>query len=357
MNCKQCGFKEELTGPLINGYCTPCIQGEEDANRMEVVSQEEDAMRWLDRDLSVEPTWWSPKLTKFGGPIMPGLTLVCARPCNGKTTLFANQIIHAANDPQQKVLCFPLETSPGKFRITLAAIEEGLNPGLVRRREWESLPPGAKQRVVKKMGEQSARWGDRLRMVGDDRITQRELLTHLKDAHDQKYTLVALDHLHEVAWTDDPDKLTAEMTEGMHKIRVLLREYESTEYPLRLLAACQLKRPTGYDALEEYMVPPLSAIKQSGAAEEVAAYVYMLYRALKDGVTEGDMKLVRGGQMPVSEVADIGTTKLNCAKHRDDGGLKGQEIKMYIQEDRLLDEKPTHGWLPVAPANTHGEVI
>jgi replicative DNA helicase len=282
---------------------------------------------------------------------------VCARPANGKTTLFANQIIHAANDPQQKVLCFPLETSPGKFRITLAAIEEGLNPGLVRRREWESLPPGAKNRVAKRMGIQSARWGNRLRMVGDDRISQAELLRWLKHAHKEKYTLVALDHLHEVAWTDNPDKLTAEMTEGMHKIRVLLREYESTESPLRFLAACQLKRPTGYDPLEEYMVPPLSAIKQSGAAEEVAAYVYMLYRALKEGVTEGDMKLVRAGQMPVSEVADIGTTKLNCAKHRDDGGLKGQEIKMYIQEDRLLDEKPTHGWMPVNAAAHSQEVI
>jgi replicative DNA helicase len=337
----------DVTGPLIDDLCAACRSADHDAVRAEVVAQEDDALSWLDRDLSVEPTWWSRKVTAFAGPIMPGITLVCARPGNGKSTLVNNQILHVANDPSQKVLVVPLETPPSKLRITLAAMEEGLNPGLVRRRDWSALPPDAKDRIIRRMGQQSAAWGGRVRMVNEDRITLDHLLDKLRWAHEERFTLVIVDHLHEIAWTDHPDQLTAAMTEGMRRIREALREYEGTDAPVRLLAACQLRRPSGFDPLEEYMVPPLSAIKQSGAAEEVAAYVYMLYRSLRPDVTAGDLKLVRGGQATVADIAEIGATRLYCAKHRDDGQLKGQEITLYIQEDRLLDAPPTSGWVDV----------
>lgn len=342
--CKQCGFDEKLTGPLINGYCQTCIEDGEDALDIERCAQEMDAMKWLERDLSVEPTWFSKKLNDFVGPIMPGLTLLCARPSNGKTTAVCNQIIHSANQTNQKVLVFCLETPAGVMRLSLAAIECGFNPGLVRVRDWSSLPDGAMQAVVKKMGEQSARWGKRLRIVDDDRISLSDLLRHLNAAHADGYSLVILDHLHEVAWGDNPDNVTADMTEGMHKIREILRSFASEDKPLRLLAACQLKRPSGYDVLEEYMQPPPSAIKQSGAAEEVAPYVYMLYRALKDGVTAGDLKAVRDGQMPLTEVAEDGAMNIAAAKQRDRGQIKGHHIKLWVQDDRILDDKPTSGW-------------
>lgn len=81
--------------------------------------------------------------------------------------------------------------------------------------------------------------------------------------------------------------------------------------------------------------------------------VLMVHRALRADAKEGDLALVRRGQLPVSDVVEPGTMCINVAKARERGSLKGQELRLYVGDSRLYDhaserDEATH-WRPILP--------
>lgn len=341
--CDDC--KGEYAPPTsIAGLCPNCA----DAKDSYV-----GALELLDQDFSEHPRWPSKKLNDTIGPLIPGITIVAARPGGGKTTLMKNTVRSLVWDQGVSCVFAGMETTPAAFRLQLAALELRYPWDQVYLNSWHTLPTGARGHLLKALREQKEIIGPRLTITPEPRLKVRDALQWIEWADQSNVPVVIIDHLHEMDWGNS-DNLTRDMDRGLR----VIREHVAQSGKVRLLAAAQLRRPGGHDPLEEYMVPPPSAIKQSGTSEEVARMVLMLHRSLQEEATEGDLNLVRKGQQPVSSVVEEGTMSIHIAKARERGSLKGQEVRLYVGDDRLYDtpaqrNADTH-WTPVLGPREEG---
>ncbi len=296
------------------------------------IEQEAEALDMLDVDYESMPGWFSPRLTNELGVFLPGdLVLVGARPGCGKTTLLTTQAAYLVQ-AGHRVIYAGMEMRPARLKVELAAARLGYDKAAVVRGQWRNLPTGARYKLEEELRRFRREWQDRLVFVDDERVTLSRLQDWAEVAGRDGFDFIVIDHIHRMDW-GNPHDLTASMNEGAKVIKTMAKENG-----LRVLAAVQLKRANQYDPLEEYMVPPLSAIKQCGAFEEEADVVLMLHRALRAKATEGDLVLVRRGQLNVSEVAEFGTMSVHISKSRLDGAAKDQEIRLYVGRGRLYDD-------------------
>jgi len=294
--------------------------------------QSRQALDLLDADYSSQPTWFSPRLQDVGalGPLLEGdLVIVGARPGGGKTTFLTEQTLHMVHH-DWRVIYAGMEMSPGRMRLQLAAALAGYHVPFVVRGNWDRLPTGARTVVEQKLAYLKSK-SRSLVLIPDERVSLSKLQDWAAYARKNGFHVIVVDHIHQMDWGGGGETLTAAMSEGLREMKVMAKREQ-----VRLLVAAQLKRGQ-FDPLEDYMVPPQSAIKQSGAAEEVADAIIMLHRALRATATEGDLALVRRGQRSISAVAEDGTMVAHVAKFRLDGTVRDQSFRFYVGGGRLYE--------------------
>ncbi len=292
--------------------------------------QSDEAYELLSHDYSKEPTWFSQRLTDVVGPVMHGLTLVCARPGGGKTTVMLNQTAHMLEQGAGLIYC-GTEMRPARLKVMLACHTLSLDFAAVIRNQWDQLPPDARERVLLEVGKLETDHSERVVFVPDDRIDLKTVRDWADIAKAREIDTIVIDHLHRMSWGSDPTQLTAHMTEGLRQLSSLAKDEG-----LRLLCAAQLRRGQ-HDPLEDFMVPSQSSIKSSGAAEEEADLVLMLHRALRTDATEGDLTLVRRGQRAIRDVEEVGTLAVHVAKSRLAGDIRDTEVRLYVAKGKLFD--------------------
>lgn len=293
--------------------------------------QTAEAVALLSVDFDHEPHWFNSKLGDMLGPILAGdFVIVAARPSNGKTTFMLNQTVGFLKQGLA-VVYIGTEMKPARLKVLLACSELGYDPALALQGKWQHLPTNARSNLIDKVTEYEESLANKLVCVPNDRPSLADVAEWVGKAADMGAAVVMIDHLHRMNW-GDPSRLTELMTEGLRRMKSL-----AINFNLRILAAAQLKRGNQYDPLADYMVPPPDAIKQSGAAEEEADTVIMLHRALKHDATEGDMQLVRRGQLPVQSVIEDGAMALHISKSRLVGDARDHEVRLYVGKGRLFE--------------------
>lgn len=283
--------------------------------------------------------WPFDTMNKAVGPLRPGTVhVIGARPGNGKTTLLLNCLQGWVTEGRKVVYC-GMEMSPAELRLQWAAWLTELDVVDVMNRRWGKLPPDARNRlraVSAWMREEdvalSAIFPDQ------ERFSMGDLQEWARRGKEQGADVLVIDHLHQMDWGGDGDNQTHAIAEGIAHIKGLARHYN-----MPIVCAAQLSRPER-DVISDFLPPALESLRQSGAIEQVADVVYMLYRGMKAGATEGDFKLVRLGQKKVADIADHGTMMMRVAKHRLDGDQRGNVIPFYVNkgvlfEDRILRDK------------------
>lgn len=289
-----------------------------------------DALADMDIDYRQFPGWFSPALQQAIGPSLPGtMTVIGARPGAGKSTLLLNQARYLA-EGKHRVLYAGMEMPPAMLLRSMAAQALGYSQDAVLANHWSALPATARGELADWIAGYQQGIGAHLTFIPDPQITVDGLRSWMRAGATDGYRIVMVDHLHEMDWGEEP---TLAMSRG---VRDMLTEAKALG--VTLLVAAQLKRGM-YDVLEDYMVPPQSAIKQCGAVEEVASVIAMLHRSLKPSATAAEFERVRRGQLDVREVADDGTMSVHIAKHRTRPGARDQSIKLYVHRGRLYDTR------------------
>lgn len=292
------------------------------------------ALDLLDGDYGDEVTWpWQSLQDLTFGPLAGEFWLIGARPSGGKTTFVLNFMQHLVNT-KRPTLFVGMETNPERLRVQWAAWHANLPLAPILRKQWHLLPSNAREKLRAHLGWQMKQENRELVTFADDERIDIKRLNHWLDvASDRGVQVVMLDHIHRMNWGGNANDATANMGEGMVQLKSMAKERG-----IRIVAAAQLKRPTG-DVLEDYYPPSLSSIKQTGAAEQEADSVLFLHRTLKAGLTEGDRRLVSQGLMPLREIADHGTMSVRVGKLRIDGDVRDETAHLYVHAGRLFDDR------------------
>lgn len=281
--------------------------------------------------------WPFPTMHDCLGPIRPGTVhIVAARPSNGKTTLMMNTF-QSWLDQGKTVLYLGMEMPPEELRLQWAAWKAGFDFKLVINRQWSQLPLGARDLIAKQLDLQmDPGVVNRAIFADEERVTMADLNVWMTRAEELKVDVVVIDHLHrmDVGGTGLADH--AAMAEAITQIKSL-----SKHYNIPFVVAAQVGRPEIRDALTAYIPPTLESLRQSGKIEEEADVVLGLSRALKPGVKDGDLKLVRLGMKPLHDIADRGTMAVRVLKHRLDGEQIGRDLHLYVHKNQLYDDRLT----------------
>jgi hypothetical protein len=93
------------------------------------------------------------------------------------------------------------------------------------------------------------------------------------------------------------------------------------------------------------MPPALHNMRGGGTKEEEADTVLGIYRPLKSGTTEADMKRVRQGFAGPESIIEPNQMAVRLLKHRLDGAAFGKLAKLAVHHGRVTDlpERDQHG--------------
>lgn len=284
------------------------------------------------------------------GPIRPGtVNIVAARPSNGKTTLLMN-CFQAWLDAGKVVLYLGMEMSPDELRLQWAAWTAGYDYRHVMNHQWSMLPSGAREVLQRTLNAQlDPALVHRAIFAQEERITMDDLNYWMTTVGELKVDVVVIDHLGRLS-LDKYTTPSVAMGDAITRIKSHAKNYD-----IPFVVASQIGRPEVKDALTQYIPPVLESMRASGKVEEEADVVIGLSRALKPGVREGDLKLVRLGQKPLRDLADENTMALRILKHRLNGEVIGNDLALYTHASRLYEERIVrdrawmHAMLPATP--------
>lgn len=291
------------------------------------------AMGLLEGDYSAEVSFpWRGLQELTFGPLAGEFWIIGARPSGGKTTFVMNLLQHLI-DTRRPTLFVGMETNPERLRVQWAAWACGLDLAPILRKQWYLLPNDAQVQLRQHLEwQRDERVRELVTFAEDERLSVNRLRYWMDRAAGRGVEVVVLDHLHRMDYGGSPSDLTGNMNEGMVQLKSIAKERN-----IRLIATAQLKRLSSSDVLEDYMPPALSSIKQAGAAEAEADSVLLLHRSLKPGASDGDCRMVRQGQLPISAVAEQGTMAVRVGKLRLDGDARDRTVPLYVHKGRLFN--------------------
>jgi replicative DNA helicase len=289
------------------------------------------------RDYSDAPRWPWPSVQALIGALLPGeLVVVGARTGSGKTTFLLNLVEHFATCGIAW-LYLGQEMTPAQLRRKWAALRLGLPAAPVLRNEWHTLPADAREAVDADVMRQTSPPLASLAHFGDPR--RLDVMTLAKWVREFAAAIgcrvVVLDHIHRLRHGLDAASLTYETAEAVRTCKEL-----AVKHSLVFLVAAQLNRAVR-DVLADYMPPPVSSLKQTGALEEEADTALLLHRALKRSATFAELREVRQGQRPISDVAEPDVMAVRVGKHRLDGSVVDKTAWLVVEAaDRLTERAP-----------------
>lgn len=283
------------------------------------------------------PLWPWDNLQALMGPFLPGhLGLVAARPGNGKTTVLLNLVaeLHAAG---HRVLYLCTETSAADLRSTWAAMQCGFNVAAVMEGDWAHATPILQAAEAQAHFEEALEWqataSSRVQFVDLPTLNRRHLRHALLAPEHEVATLrplIMLDHIHR--WqARDPENATAELSQVVRELKGFTARTRVT-----MLFACQLNRPPkDGNPMSEFLCPPMSALKQTGALEEEANWVLLLHRMQRAGVTASDFKAVKYGEKQVRDLIEERLLCLTVGKHRNRPKSVGAMARLCVEDGVL----------------------
>ena len=266
-------------------------------------------------DVSTAATWRWDGVRDLVGPLLPGeLVVIGARAGCGKTTFLLNQVEHLTTSGVPW-LYIGQEMAPEQLRRKWAALRLGLDAPAVLRNEWNRLPLGAQAAVDADVLKQTTELVKVAHFADARRVDVAQVQKWTKLAVARGCRVIVLDHIHRMSFTTDGRTLTHEMAEAVRSFKEA-----AVRHNITVLVAAQLNRPEREGALlSDYLPPPLTALKQTGALEEEADTVLLLHKALKRTATGADLRAVKQGVRPAADVIEPNVMAVRVGKHRLDG--------------------------------------
>jgi replicative DNA helicase len=300
-----------------------------------------EAIYALHEDTTKYPKYPWAKLARLAGPMCPGdLIMIAARTGGGKS-LFLQNLFDALIVSGLAGTYIGLEQSPDKLRRKWACLRGGVSPRLVmaadedergsvewhhamdvvqRELDWQKKPP------VRHLAHFSA-----TRM-----INARGLKTWTEWAVDQGCAFVIVDHIDRVDHGDGKNSFH-EMSRTIRLAKEL-----AEKHGIIMLLATQVSRPG--DALEKFMPPSLHQLRGGGTKEEESDTVLGVYRPLKPGTTDKDLKAVRQGMRTADTILEPNTMGVMVLKHRLDGPVANKVVQLRVEHQRVLDMPERDQW-------------
>jgi replicative DNA helicase len=201
---------------------------------------------------------------KLGGWELGSLYVVAGRPGMGKSALAFQTLVDAAKDGHRGI-GFTLEMRAPKVQKRLVAHETGLNSKSLER---GNRRPEHRGRIVDALG----RLGDLpFSIVDQPNITMRQIRAICRAERAKRgLKLIVVDYLQLMSSDDKHDTREQEVASFSRDLKKLALELD-----IAVIACCQLNR--GLEARADKH-PMLSDLRESGAIEQDADVVLMLYR-------------------------------------------------------------------------------
>jgi hypothetical protein len=324
--------RDEPTVSLVD-YREAAAQTEMPEASTLVEQQFVEATYRLHEDSSTFPRYPWRDLATLAGPMCPeDLILVAARTGGGKS-LFLQNLFDSLIMSGLHGLYIGLEQGPDILRIKWACLRQDIQPRLV-------LAPGdafgsplwqdATTRVQQDLAWQKS---DDIRRRAHFATTRRINAAGLK-----RWTLWAIDHGCQFVIVDHIDRIAhGDGKNAFHEMSetVRLAKELAVEHRIVMLAASQMGRPA--DAAEQFMPPSLHALRGGGTKEEESDTVLGVYRPMKAGVTDGELKAVRQGIRDRETITAPNTMAVMVLKHRLDGPAAGKVASLFVRHQRVLD--------------------
>lgn len=284
-------------------------------------------------DFSAAPTWPWRGLHELVGPMLPGdLWVVGARPGCGKTTFLLNVVQHLT-ESNRPWLYIGMEMGPEQLRRKWAALRLGYPASAVLRNNWGALPAGAREAIDQDVVVQTTQLVNVAHFADARRVTPEQMGAWMDAAKNWGCAAVVLDHIHRMQFGLDGANLTHEMAETVRKAKE-----RAVKLNITVVMAAQMNRPER-EVLADYVPPPLSALKQTGALEEEADAALLLHKALKRSATAGDIKAVRQGMMDPDMVVERNVMAVRVGKHRLDGAAVDRTAWLVVEPTGHLTER------------------
>lgn len=297
------------------------------------------------------PSWPWPDITSLCGKLLPGdLTVIGARPANGKTTFMVNLFDHLV------LAGFPTlyigagsEGPPKDSRKQWAALRLGFPAYLVLENRWADLPTGARDAVYTELEEQAS--GDHklahFAEVGE-RLTPKALVAALSQFKRQEAArYVLLDHIHRIRFGTEKNT-RIELAEATRWLRDM-----AAKYRWGIIVAAQLHRaPNQYGTLRDLIPPTMSDLKETGTLEEDGVIGLLLHRVKRADCDPGALAAVGRGDRPVADILEPGCMAVRIGKHRRRGHVMDSTAFLQVQDSGRLESRAPV-WRTSAMASDH----
>ena len=292
------------------------------------------AVHRLHEDTTKYPQFPWGALADLAGPMCPeDLVLVAARTGGGKS-LFLQNLFDALIVAGRQGLYAGLEQSPQVLRIKWACLRAKIAPKFLL--------------ATRKEDRGSTDWRLAMERVQDELAWMRSPAVKVRahfaaarriDKHGLRdWTLWAVDHGCEFVVIDHVDRM--KHGDGKNSFQELsetiqLAKELAVEHRIVMLMATQVGRPA--DALDQFMPPALHNLRGAGTKEEEADTVLGIYRPLRMGTTDKELKAVRQGLRDRETVIESGTMGVQLLKHRLDGPVAGKMVKLRVDRGCVSD--------------------
>ena len=305
-------------------------------------SQVVDAVHQLHEDATKYPRFPWKDLAQLAGPMCPeDLILIAARTGGGKS-LFLQNLFDALIVSGRCGLYVGLKQSPKTLRNKWACLRAGVDPRflLATKPEERNTPAWheAMDKVQAELKWRNAEIREAAHFSGVRRINASGLRSWTEWAVIFEHEFVIVDHIDRIQHGEGKNSFH-EVSETVRLAKEL-----AVENSLVMLVASQVGRPT--DPVEAFMPPALHNLRGAGTKEEEADTVLGIYRPLKTGSTEKDIKRVRTGLANSDTIVEPNQMGVRMLKHRIDGSAMGKAVRLGVFHGRisdLLEERDRYG--------------
>lgn len=260
---------------------------------------------------------------------------------NGKTT-FVYSFVEAILAQRKPIFVMSTETPPDQFRLALAALEHGIDPGILETGKVLDLENGIdiRSRIRASLDKNSVRNDERHKLIQfpweGGFLTPGAIMGNAERAHEQGAEWFVVDHIDHV----DPTGPGGEIAQS-NAVNAALHEASLT-FNLRVIATSQMnQKPFATLKKLTYLnVPMEDWVKYGATKRQYAAGMLGGWRPLKDPRPDkAEIEKYQDGEIPLSEIALPNAMRFVVMKHRAQGQLIGQRATLDVYQGRVLEPR------------------
>lgn len=295
------------------------------------------------------PPWPWPDLQSLIGPPIPGdLTVVGARPANGKTTFMLNlfDALVTGGFPTLYIGAGS-EGPPRDLRRQWSALRLGYPADAVLENRWAELAAGplrpgstdmadAKTRVFVDLQWQAIDYHNVACFAeAGERLTPAALIKALREfrrVDGARYVL--LDHIHRIRFGTEKN-MRLELAEATRWLRDM-----AARYSWGVVVAAQLHRaPSQHGVLRDLIPPTMSDLKETGTLEEDAVIGLLLHRVKRANVDAQTVQAVSRGERPTADILEPQCMAVRVGKHRRRGRVMDSTAFLHVADSGRLESR------------------